>query len=52
MVFEEQYFCKLLNGIDIDVNDEDGIYNIYINDMYYGLGKVKNKKLKRFIIIH
>ena len=43
---------KLLNGIDVDVNDEDGIYNIYINDIYYGLGKVKNKKLKRFIIIH
>ena len=42
---------KLLNGMNIDVNNEDGIYNVYISGKYYGLGEVTNNKLKRFIIL-
>ncbi len=42
---------KLLNGMSIKVTDEDGIYNIYINKKYIGLGKVNEGFLKRFIIV-
>ena len=40
---------KFLNGNLIDVQNEDGIYNIYENK-YIGLGIVKDRKLKRDII--
>ncbi len=42
---------KLLNGMNIKVDNEDGIYNVYIDKKYYGLGNVENGYLKRFIII-
>ncbi len=42
---------KLLNGIKIEIEKEDGIYNLYIDSKYIGLGKVKNNILKRFIIL-
>ena len=42
---------KFLNGILIDKDFEDGIYNIYIDNNYIGLGKINNKKLKRYIVI-
>lgn len=48
---DERNENKLLNGMSIDVSNDDGIYNLYINNNYYGLGKVINKKLKRFIIL-
>lgn len=41
---------KLLNGEEINVNEEDGLYNLYA-DEYIGIGKVTNKKLKREIIL-
>ena len=42
---------RLLNGMNIDTDYDDGIYNIYLDERYYGLGEVKGKKLKRFIIL-
>ncbi len=42
---------KLINGMNIDADFEEGIYNIYCDNKYIGLGKVNNKKLKRFIIV-
>lgn len=42
---------KLINGMNIDVTNGDGIYNIYIGNKYYGLGEVTDKKLKRFILL-
>lgn len=42
---------KFLNGISLDVNAENGMHNIYIDKKYYGLGKVLNGHLKRFIIL-
>ncbi|MBR6252411.1 MAG: tRNA pseudouridine(55) synthase TruB [Clostridia bacterium] len=48
---DEKDESKLLNGMNIQVDNEDGIYNIYINKKYYGLGEVIEGKLKRFIIV-
>lgn len=42
---------KLINGISIEMNVQDGLYNLYHDSKYIGLGDVKNKKLKRKIII-
>ena len=41
-----------LNGAKLTLRDkEDGIYNVYVENEYYGLGTIKNKILKRDIII-
>ena len=42
---------KLINGMSIEKNVQDGLYNLYHDGKYIGLGDVKNKKLKRKIII-
>ena len=42
---------KLINGMSIEKNVQDGLYNLYHDGKYIGLGDVKNKKLKRQIII-
>ena len=39
-----------LNGVNLKLDKEDGIYNIY-TDKYIGTGIVSNSKLKRDIII-
>mgnify|MGYP003571314127 CR=1 FL=1 len=41
---------KLLNGILLDFNDKNGIYKVYCNGEFVGLGKLENNKLKRYII--
>lgn len=41
-----------LNGVQLNVNELDDIYRIYQNNKFVGLGIVKNKKLKRDIIIN
>ena len=41
---------KLINGEEIKVDLEDGLYNLY-SDEYVGIGKVISKKLKREIIL-
>ena len=40
-----------LNGVLLSIDASDGIYNITINDKYIGTGTVKNKMLKRDIIM-
>ena len=39
-----------LNGVILTNEVEDGVYNIYSNNQYIGLGIVKDKLLKRDII--
>lgn len=41
---------NLLNGMSIDCDMEDGLYNLYA-DNYIGIGRIKDKKLKREIIL-
>lgn len=40
-----------LNGVMLMAENQDGVYNIYVGQKYLGLGTVKNKLLKRDIII-
>lgn len=40
-----------LNGVMLTFEVEEGLYNIYSNNKYLGIGTVKNKLLKRDIII-
>ena len=42
---------KFLNGVKIEVKKGDGLYNIYEKD-YIGLGIVKNRRLRRDIILN
>lgn len=41
-----------LNGVNLTFKLDDGLYNIYSNDDYIGTGIVKNKLLKRDIVIN
>ena len=41
---------KLLNGMELKYDKPDGLYNLYTNH-YIGIGKIKDKKLKREIIL-
>lgn len=40
-----------LNGVKLKEDLEDGIYSIYNNSQYLGLGVIENKNLKRDVII-
>lgn len=40
-----------LNGVNLNVNTKDEIYRIYYNGKFIGTGTVKNKLLKRDIIL-
>ena len=39
-----------LNGVNLSFELEDGIYNIYNDEKYIGLGTIENKLLKRDVI--
>lgn len=41
---------KLLNGMELKCDKPDGLYSLYTNH-YIGIGKIKDKKLKREIIL-
>lgn len=40
-----------LNGVQLTYDLKDGLYRIYSNSKFIGLGTVKNKLLKRDIVI-
>lgn len=40
-----------LNGVQLTYDLEDGVYRIYSNGRFIGLGIIKNKLLKRDIVI-
>lgn len=47
-----EYKLKLfLNGVQLTYDFEDGIYRVYDEDKFIGIGTIKNKLLKRDIII-
>ena len=48
---EDKEIKKLLNGVAIKTNEDDGLINIYNDGKYLGIGEIKNNKLKRKIII-
>lgn len=40
-----------LNGVQLIYNNQDGLYRVYNNNDFIGLGIIKNNLLKREIII-
>lgn len=48
---EGREYEKFLNGVNLRKEREDGIYNIYKKEEYIGIGILKEKKLKRDIIL-
>lgn len=48
---EQSKIKHFLNGVKITRNLEDGIYRIYTNNKFIGTGTIKEKLLKRDIII-
>lgn len=44
-------FNKYINGVQIKQNCNDDVYRIYLNDQFIGLGTVKDKKLKRDLVL-
>ncbi len=52
VILLDDYKLKLfLNGVMLTNNTEDGIYRIYNQKKFIGTGIIKNKLLKRDIII-
>ncbi len=37
---------RLFNGIDIEIDKADGLYSVYDEKTFYGIGEVNSKKLK------
>ena len=51
IVLNERKFQLFLNGVQLTYELKDGIYKIYKENGFIGIGTVKNKLLKRDIII-
>lgn len=51
IVLNERKFQLFLNGVQLTYELKDGIYKIYKENEFIGIGTVKNKLLKRNIII-
>lgn len=55
LVLKKDCLFKLLNGVALYHNKPDGIYNLYIDNYYskkyIGVGKIKDKYLKREVIL-
>ena len=47
----EKMLQLFLNGVQLSYNLDDGIYKIYNNEKFIGIGTVKNNLLKRDIIV-
>lgn len=48
---KEEMINKLINGMTIKCELKNGLYNLYCNDKYLGIGEVVNRGLKRKIIV-
>ena len=48
---EQKFLNKYLNGVGIEQNYEDGVYKIYLNNEFIGLGIIKAQKLKRDLVL-
>ena len=47
----KEKLIKFLNGVKVFVGLEDGIYKVYNNKEFVGIGVVKDKKIKRDIVV-
>lgn len=51
ITIKQREYEKYLNGVKIDTDNMDGVYRIYLDNKFSGLGIVENKKLKRDLVI-
>ncbi len=49
--FNDADLFRFLNGVKVDINIDDGIYRVYNNGKFIGIGIVQNGKIKRDIIM-
>lgn len=47
----EEKLIKFLNGVKVFAGFDDGIYKVYNNKEFVGIGIVKDKKIKRDIVV-
>lgn len=47
----EYSLFSFLNGVKVDVSLDDGIYKVYNKNVFFGIGIVKNGKMKRDIVV-
>lgn len=52
IILDDRKLSLLLNGVKLSVDLEDGIYKVYNNGNFIGIGIVENKFLKRDIILN
>lgn len=51
ITIKQREYEKYLNGVKIDTDNMDGVYRIYLDNKFSGLGIAENKKLKRDLVI-
>ncbi len=51
IILDDKKLNLFLNGVMLTYELEDGIYRIYNNNTFIGIGTVNNKLLKRDVII-
>ena len=45
-------YKKIINGVKIETDKKDGLINLYYNNKFIGIGEIKNRNVKRKIIIN
>ena len=48
---KDKELSKFMNGVKIITNLKDGLVRVYDKDKFIGIGEIKNKELKRKIVI-
>lgn len=51
IILDNKKLQLFLNGVQLNINKEEGTYKIYNNDIFIGIGCIKDNKLKRDIIL-
>ncbi len=52
-ILKAQDYSKYVNGVKLEVenNVKDGVYKIYLDNKFIGLGTVSENKLKRDLLL-
>ena len=51
IILDNKKLQLFLNGVQLNINKEEGTYKIYNNNKFIGIGCIKDNKLKRDIIL-
>lgn len=51
VILNDSDLFKFLNGVEVDINTNDGIYKVYNKENFIGIGIIQNNRIKRDIII-